>query len=134
MPIEKLPDNIPPEAVSILIIDDDRSVREMMYEILSENGFQCLIAASGAEAIDLLKSRKGPIGGAIVDLEMRGMDGIQTFRELRRITQGLKVILMSGYHAPIQMDLLKDGFAGFLPKPFDIQNLLSIVNRIFLNR
>lgn len=134
MSIEQCPEHTSPEPASILVIDDDRSVREMVSEILSDNGFHCLLAASGAEAIGLMRDIQTPLRGVIVDLEMKGMDGIQTFRELRHLNQGLKVVLMSGYHKPIQQDLLKDGFAAFLPKPFDIQNLLMVVNQVFLAR
>jgi signal transduction histidine kinase/ActR/RegA family two-component response regulator len=86
----------PPRAARLLLVDDEALLREVLAEQLADAGYEIAVAATGDEALGLLK------GGAAVDvlvtdLCMPGMDGIALIREARRNRPGLPAILLTGY-------------------------------------
>ncbi|MCL4493136.1 MAG: response regulator, partial [Nitrospirae bacterium] len=68
---------------SVLVIDDDKTVRFTMSEILDNNGFMPIETSNGRQAIELLKKER-PVA-VLLDLKMPGMDGIETMQELKKI-------------------------------------------------
>ncbi|CAH2605637.1 Histidine kinase (plasmid) [Rhodovastum atsumiense] len=80
----------------ILLVDDDELVRETLAAQLEDVGFSTLVAASGAEALELLQS--GEEADALVsDLSMYGMNGVETIRQARHLRPGLPCFLLTGY-------------------------------------
>jgi CheY-like chemotaxis protein len=80
---------------TILVVDDEKNLRILYKKELSSEGYQVLTAASGEEALELIK--KQPIDLAILDIKMDGMDGIQTLREVLAFNRNIKIILNSAY-------------------------------------
>jgi len=69
----------------ILIVDDDKAVRETISEVLSQSGFECLMAPDGEKALLLYAQERALIHLVILDWAMPGLDGADTFRRLREI-------------------------------------------------
>ncbi len=114
---------------TVLVIDDDADVRSAAERVLRRHGFTVMIASDGAEGIELLQREPG-IGIVLLDLNMPGLGGAETARELGRIRPGLSLIVMSGDAEPEVRERLQGiDFAGFVPKPFIIDELLAAVHR-----
>jgi PAS domain S-box-containing protein len=88
---------MPPAAATILVVEDDPDVREMIVGILSDLGYQTLVAADGPEALAIL-SRDQPVDLLFTDIVMpAGISGTDLAREASRLRPDLKVLLSSGY-------------------------------------
>jgi PAS domain S-box-containing protein len=107
----------------VLLVDDDRSVREMVGPTLIDHGYRVLSAADGAEALALFERHAGEVTLVLTDLEMPVMDGPAMLRAVRARCPTLPVIIMSG-----ELDAL-DGVSthAVLRKPFRLEQLLAAI-------
>src|SRR5579864_4706365 len=80
---------------TVLVVDDEEIMREILETLLAREGYDVRVASSGAEGIELAKAV--PIDVAIVDVMMPGLDGIQTLDELRRLDDDLAVVMITAY-------------------------------------
>ena len=113
---------------SILFVDDEEAIRNVVRQMLENIGFEVLLAANGRAAIELFRERQHDIVAVIVDLTMPVLDGAQTFRELRTVRSDVKVILSSGYTShEVSRRFASGGLAGFLKKPFDVEELQGVL-------
>jgi len=104
---------------SILIIDDEAAVRETAMDILAESGFQVTTADNGYDGIDLFRNNYQQIDVVLLDMKMPGLNGTETYRELRQISPDLKVIFTSGYSdAAVDRQVHESESITFLPKPY----------------
>jgi two-component system cell cycle sensor histidine kinase/response regulator CckA len=109
---------------AILVVDDEPSVRDLSAEYVAQLGFRALSASDGEEALALLRGHEHEIRCILLDLTMPRMDGLSTFRELRRRGFDGKVILCSGYgEEDATRRFALEGLAGFLQKPFLLEHL-----------
>jgi CheY-like chemotaxis protein len=104
----------------VLVVDDELLVREMLREFLTVVGDEVATAASGAEALEMVRTFQPDV--IIVDMVMPGMSGIAVLDALRRTGHTMPVILISG-----QIVTPPDGFFAFLRKPFDLRKLAEVV-------
>src|SRR3984893_3438506 len=113
---------------SILVVDDEKSQREILELILSEEGYDVTTAASGEAAIKFAKDRRFDL--ALTDLKMTGMDGIELLQHLLAFDSSIIVILLTA-HGPIESakEALRRGAFDYLQKPYDKQALLATINR-----
>lgn len=121
------------EDVSILIVDDEKSMRDSLADWLREDGYFVDVAESGKAAIDM--ARKKPWNIFIIDLKMPGMDGIQTMREARKILGDLPVIIITAY-ATVDTAVLamKEGATDYVVKPVNPEELSLIISKILENQ
>jgi CheY-like chemotaxis protein len=110
----------------ILIVEDDLDIRDALQEILEDEGYQACAAGNGAEALELLDRVPKP-GLVLLDLMMPVMDGYQ-FLEIFRAKPQFADIPVVVVTAGI---LVVPGIAGFIKKPFDTEQLLRTVNKLF---
>ena len=111
---------------TILVVDDDESVRLVMLRMLETIGFTVLLAEDGGRAVEMFKEHAADIVGVVLDLTMPVMDGAETFRQLRRIRGDVRVLLSSGYNEQeLALQFAGKGFAGFMHKPFQRQALVA---------
>ena len=116
----------------ILVVDDDATIRESIRIALTSGGFDVVAVEGGEHALELFP--RMACDGAIVDLLMPGMDGLETIRALRALSPGLPIVIMSGAlaHADVAApDFLRmacrlHGVAR-LAKPFTLAELLRTV-------
>jgi len=104
---------------TMLVIDDEESVRNVASRMLKSLGFEVLSASDGEEGLRIYRVHADVISCVLLDLTMPRMDGEETFRELRRINPEACVILMSGFNEQeAGARFVGKGLAGFLQKPF----------------
>src|SRR5256712_6023293 len=113
---------------SILVVDDEKSQREILDMILSGEGYDVTTAASGEAAIKFAKERRFDL--ALTDLKMTGMDGIELLQHLLALDSSIIVILLTA-HGTIESakEALRRGAYDYLQKPYDKQALLETINR-----
>ena len=112
----------------ILLVDDEELVREVAREMLTQSGFDVILAKDGIEAIEIYEERGDDIDCVLLDLLMPRMGGEETFAELRRIDENVRVILASGYAKPDVIEQLSTlAFVDFLQKPFLRSTLLRTI-------
>lgn len=111
---------------SILVVDDEEIMREILEALLVREGYQVRLAASGEDAIEL--ARTTPFDAAIVDVMMPGMDGLATLEELRRLDEDLPVLMITAF-ASVETAIaaMKRGAFDYITKPFKNDEVLVVV-------
>ena len=108
----------------ILVVDDDPAVMQVSSLMLETMGFTVLTASGGKNGIDLFREQSNDISAAFVDLTMQEMGGEEVVRELRKINSNVMLVLMSGYtDQAISSELISEGIAGFIQKPFKVEEI-----------
>jgi len=116
---------------TILLVDDEESVRKVGRQVLERMGFRVRVAADGRSAIEELRAHGEEVRCVILDLSMPTMDGAEAFREMRRVRPEVKVMLSSGYdeqHVVQEFD--GKGLAGFIQKPYQVATLEAKLREI----
>ena len=117
---------LPPcQGATVLIVDDEASVRRVAAEVLSRAGFQVTVAAHGEEALEIVRGREAAFDAVLLDMTMPRLSGVETFRVLREVCPALRIVLTSGYsEEDAAARFGTDGLAGFVQKPFLPQTLV----------
>jgi len=117
--------NIPKgEGQKILLVEDEELVREVGQNMLEKLGYRVLAASNAKEALQIFNSHQGEISLVITDMVMPDMNGGDLYRELNRISPGVKVLLVSGYSLGDEIKKLKaEGVIDYLQKPFQLEVL-----------
>jgi DNA-binding NtrC family response regulator len=117
---------------TVLVVDDEEGVREVLSDALGTKQRQVLTAASGEEAIEIVK--KTDVDLVLLDLSMPGIDGVETFRELQTIRPGLPVVIVTGYpDSDLMARALEIGPFTMISKPVDLNQVQKTVERIVGN-
>src|SRR5574341_1520 len=111
---------------TILIVDDEESVRKSLADVMRDEGYEVVSAASGREGLDLLHEAQPSL--ALLDIAMPEMDGIETLRRIREIRPDMPVIMVTG-HGTIEtaVKTTKMGAYDFIVKPPELQHLTLVV-------
>jgi len=114
---------------TILVVDDEPDLRELVTQVLESDGYHILSAGSGEEAMEIWSKREGPVHLLLTDMVMPdGLTGRKLAERLKSDDSGLKVIYTSGYSAGIPGNgLTSDEEEHFLPKPYRPATLLRLV-------
>jgi len=119
---------------TVLVVEDEEMVRDVIASLLERLGYRVLCAANGREAVDLAQAHEGDIHLVLLDMAMPVMDGIEAFPLLKEARPGLKVVICSGYGLdPATRRLLDDGAAAFIQKPFPVRRLAAKVRQVLDN-
>jgi CheY-like chemotaxis protein len=112
----------------ILLVDDEKVLRDLGKDILESQGYRVATVASGEEALDYLREARD-VALVILDVVMPGLGGNETYRRLRGIDSSIPVLFSSGL-TPEQgvSEVLGDGASGFIPKPYGISDLTRAVS------
>ena len=117
---------------TVLLVDDEETVRGIGREMLQELGFKVITAGDGREALEIFENNPA-INLVILDLTMPRMDGEQCFRELRQIRPDLKVVMSSGYNQQeVTQKFVGKGLAGFIQKPYNLSVLKASIMEVDL--
>ena len=115
---------------TILVVDDEESVRTLAKRILEHRGFQVLLGADGRDGVSVFGQHAQEIRAVLLDLTMPHLNGEEVLRELRLLRPDVRVVLMSGYSEPEVTDLFAGkGLAGFVQKPFRADDILTMIRR-----
>jgi len=113
---------------TILIIDDEKSLLELLTVVFKKEGYAVKTAASAAGAFEVLA--KEPVDLVVTDIKMPGADGMDVLRYVRENLPDLPVILITAYGSIAQaVEALKAGALDYVVKPFDVEELKIIVAR-----
>jgi len=120
------------EKKAVLFVDDEKMVLEAGSLMLQKLGYSVLTACKGQEAIEILKKNKVAI--VLLDMQMPGMNGYETYYQLKKIQPKVKILLASGYVGDqSEKRLISIGFDGFIQKPFDSKQLSEKIEDILVN-
>ena len=115
----------------VLIVDDSKTVREILQSTLSEAGYEVCAAEDGHGALELVSGKEYDL--LMTDLNMPQMDGLKFISEVRKIP-GRRflpiVVLSSEDKETMRQECSKAGASGYLQKPFDREQVLRILNTI----
>ncbi len=113
---------------TVLVVDDERDVRNMESSMLEILGFQVIQAEDGMDALESIASNPYEFELVLLDMTMPRMNGMQTMKHIKARHPEIKVILSSGYGEPENLDLTSPtGFVGFLRKPYNFSELTAAV-------
>ena len=116
---------------TVLVVDDEESIRAVAMATLGHIGFQALQAGDGMEALDLLRRHREDICLVLMDLTMPHMDGEEAYRAMRQEGFTVPVVLSSGFNELEAVHrFLGKGLAGFLQKPYRAADLVKLVREI----
>jgi DNA-binding NtrC family response regulator len=112
----------------ILIIEDDKRLREVLKKILNREGFDVEISGDGASGIREIKKDSFDI--ALTDLKMPGMDGIEVLKAIKKISLQTYVIIMTAYGTiDSAVEAIKNGAFDYITKPFKTEEILIVIKK-----
>ena len=116
------------DPIRVLIVDDEKSIRDGSERVLSRMDFQVSTASRGEEALEMLK--KDPVAIVLLDMKMPGIDGMEVLARIKEMDRGILVIVITGF-ATVEtaIEAMKRGAYDFIPKPFEPDQLRMVVNR-----
>jgi len=120
---------LPHKKISILVVDDELSIREAFYDWLKQDGYEVETAADGLEALAKVKERHYDI--MLIDVKMPNMDGITLLKRLKEEDPDTAVVMMTAYGA-IQdaVEAMKLGANDYLLKPFELDELSLTIEKL----
>jgi DNA-binding NtrC family response regulator len=119
------------KTATILVVDDDRALREGTAEALRAAGYEVLEAGSGASALALLEDHTGRLDLLLTDVQMAKMNGGELAESVQEDRPGVKVLFMSGYTGGAALhDTVREDGVDFIAKPFVAETLLKKVRAI----
>ncbi|HVO13071.1 MAG TPA: sigma-54 dependent transcriptional regulator [Vicinamibacteria bacterium] len=111
---------------SILVVDDEEVMRDVLGQVLGRAGYEVSFADSGLRGVEL--ARKGSFAAAIVDVMLPEMGGLEVLEELKKVDPEMVVLMITAFASmEMAIDAIKKGAFYFVPKPFDNQQLLHIL-------
>jgi len=111
---------------TILVIDDEEIMREVLEALLRREGYEVRLASSGAEGLELVRSV--PIDAAVVDVMMPGMDGLTVLDEVKKIDEDIAVIMITAYASvDTAVAAMKRGAFDYVTKPFKNDEVLAVL-------
>jgi len=124
-------EELPRGSETVLLVDDEETLRNLGQEILQGQGFSAIPAESGESAIEIYQKNKDRIDLVILDVGMPGMGGHRCFQELKKINPHVKVIVATGYSANGRVkEMIKSGAAGFIGKPYRLADILNKIREV----
>ncbi|HMZ55330.1 MAG TPA: sigma-54 dependent transcriptional regulator [Nitrospira sp.] len=112
----------------ILVIDDDPAVRQLLAETLTDEGHQVTVMSSGLEGVEAVKDQ--PVHVVLTDLQMPGIDGLETIERISKIDSKIIAIVMTGYGTiDYAVRAMKAGAFDFITKPFEPDTVAVVVRK-----
>ena len=113
----------------IMVVDDEPRMLSTITVILEDAGYDVYGVADGYKAVEL--ASQGTFALVFMDISLPGIDGVETFRQIKSVSPGTPVIMMTGYSVEdLITQALEEGAYTVLYKPFDINRLLVTVNDV----
>ena len=111
---------------SILVVDDELLIRDLLYDFFQQQGWNIAIAENGERALEILRSRK--IDLMLTDIKMPQMDGLALTTQVRSLYPKIPVVLMTGYPSvETAVEGIKAKVGDYIIKPFNINKLFKVL-------
>lgn len=118
--------------MKVLVIDDERSIREHLDMFLQEKRFEVLSAECGESGLKLIREEEPDI--VILDIRLPGIDGLEVLRKLKRENSKVSVIMITAFHdMETTIQAMKLGAYDYIHKPLDIDQLEMVLNKVVDN-
>ncbi|MBI4418508.1 MAG: response regulator, partial [Ignavibacteriales bacterium] len=119
---------------SVLVVDDEEHVGEVIGGMLKNLGYRVSVAKSGQEAVSLMETKKR-FDAVVLDMNMPEMGGRETFYRLKELDPDVRVVISTGYsNTSIDGTPLRDAIDGFLQKPYQLEELSKTMREVFARR
>ncbi len=119
----------PDQGRTVLIVDDEDVIRDLIADVVADRGYRVLTAASGKDAVEIVRAESGAVDLVILDMLMPEMDGRRTFEQMREIVPDIRVLIATGFgREDIAQSLLQLGVCGVVSKPFHIDDLMKLID------
>jgi PAS domain S-box-containing protein len=115
---------------TLLVVDDEQDVLDIMQGSLESHGYKVFATSDSAVAMDIYRRIFNEVALVISDIVMPGIDGMELIRQIKTINPEVKILAVSGYSRYVAEKGEIKEIDGFLQKPFESYNLLSVVRRI----
>ena len=116
-------------AYTVLFVDDEAPLRDLIHAYLSAEGYEVTTAEDGSQAIALLGERSFDV--VLLDLHMPNVDGLEVLRFMKNLNFSPRTFIMSGDDRPFVMTLCdRFGIEGHLPKPLDFDDLSAMLRQV----
>jgi len=117
------------KSLKIFVVDDDKDAAEGLSEVLQMFGHQVQLAFTGEEAVKIFQEQDFDV--SFMDIMMPGMNGVESFMEIRKIKPNAKVFMMTGYSVQqLMQQAIENGALGVLNKPVDMEGLIKSLEDI----
>jgi DNA-binding NtrC family response regulator len=117
------------EKANVLVVDDQIGMLETFTDILEDEGFSVATAEDGFQAIETVKEQSFDI--IFMDIKMPGINGVQTFREIKRINSTASVIMMTAYSVEdLIKEAIEEGAYTVIHKPFDMDKVIQTIEKV----
>ncbi len=111
---------------SILVVDDELLIRDLLYDFFSSQGWSIAVAENGVKALEVMKNR--PVDVVLTDIKMPEMDGLELTTELKKSHPETPVVLMTGFPSvDTAVSALRSRVVDYVIKPFNINQLFKLV-------
>jgi len=116
---------------TILFVEDEELLREVVQTTLEANGYKVLLATNGREAVEIYKKQHTDIALVLSDMGLPKLGGIDVYTLLKEINPKIKIIFASGFISlETRSELYKEGVKGFIMKPYGVQEVLQMVREV----
>jgi CheY-like chemotaxis protein len=124
-------DERPRGTETILVVEDDEQVRQLVCTILEKGGYQVLVADGGRKALQITDTHEGPIQLMLTDVVMPDLNGKDLFFKIHQTHPDIKVLYMTGYTADViaHHGILEQGIQ-FIQKPFSVKELTARIRQV----
>ena len=114
------------EKPSILVVDDELLIRDLLYDFFTGQGWNITVAENGEKALEVLSQK--PIDLILSDIKMPAMDGLTLASRVRQTHPGLPVVLMTGFPSvDTAVSALRNRVEDYVIKPFNINQLYKLI-------
>jgi len=116
-------------SAKVLYVDDEDTLRFLVKEQLSAEGFDVVVAEDGRAAMESMAAQEFDV--VLLDILMPGMDGFSVLKEIRNRPKRPRVIMLTGVsEISTALESLKNGANDYITKPYDLKDLVSSINRV----
>jgi two-component system, cell cycle sensor histidine kinase and response regulator CckA len=116
---------------TILLVEDEIALRELLAMLLEERGYRVLTASDGEEAVEIFRQHSNEVAVVLSDLGLPKLGGWEAFIQMKAINSHVKAILASGYFDPeLKQEIIKTGAKQFIQKPYQPPEVLLKIRQL----
>ena len=125
-----LEESLPEGTETVLIVDDEETILNLAQSILGDYGYKCILALDGKSGLEIYKKDNANIDLVILDVVMPGINGIETYKEMKKINSNLRALISSGFNLEDNANLIELGVDGLVSKPYSSKELTITVRKV----